>query len=190
MANNMYQTNYKSNFGGVTRYNNTFANTGMSTMAGTQRQPMAQTQPIGMEQTHQQQAQDLYDYQTQQMQEQVPFPYSTANFPERVAVPSKEHFYPKGYRVSYAKGRKTFPKTALIARNPVPQPEIAFFPPTEAQRQSKGNYGKYSISRRQPQGENLRSHLPGYMGQVREIQFKHGDTFGRTTRECIMAPYI
>jgi len=50
---------------------------------------------------------------------------------------------------------------------------------------SMGNYGKLSISRRLPEKERLRYHVPGYMGFVRQQQFRHGDTFGQTTRKCL-----
>lgn len=57
-------------------------------------------------------------------------------------------------------------------------------------QESQQNFGKYSISRRLPDRERLRYHVPGYMGFVKNIQFLHGDTYGRTTRKCILAPGV
>jgi len=54
--------------------------------------------------------------------------------------------------------------------------------------ESKQNFGKHSISRRLPERHYLRYHVPGYMGFVKNIQFLHGDTYGKTTRKCILAP--
>jgi hypothetical protein len=54
------------------------------------------------------------------------------------------------------------------------------------QEQSAMNVGKDSISRRLPEVERLRYHVPGYMGHVRRSQFHHGQTFGATTRSCIL----
>jgi len=45
--------------------------------------------------------------------------------------------------------------------------------------------GKESISRRLPENTRLRYHLPGYMGFVRSLQFRHGSTYGKTTRKAI-----
>jgi len=52
--------------------------------------------------------------------------------------------------------------------------------------QSMQNFGKQSISRRLPSKTRLRYHVPGYMGFVHTIQYRHGDTFGRTTRKCLL----
>jgi len=61
---------------------------------------------------------------------------------------------------------------------------------TRDNEESKQNFGKYSTSRRLPERERLRYHVPGYMGFVKNIQFLHGDTYGRTTRKCILAPGV
>lgn len=57
-------------------------------------------------------------------------------------------------------------------------------------QESQQNFGKYSTSRRLPERERLRYHVPGYMGFVKNIQFLHGDTYGKTTRKCILAPGV
>lgn len=44
---------------------------------------------------------------------------------------------------------------------------------------------KWSISRRLAENEALRYHIPGYMGHVKTVQFRHGDTFGRATRKAV-----
>lgn len=54
------------------------------------------------------------------------------------------------------------------------------------QEQGAMNYGKGSVSRRLPETERLRYHVPGYMGFVRRQQFHHGQTYGATTRSCIL----
>jgi hypothetical protein len=54
------------------------------------------------------------------------------------------------------------------------------------QEQSAMAYGKDSVSRRLPETERLRYHVPGYMGFVRRQQFHHGQTYGATTRTCIL----
>jgi len=47
------------------------------------------------------------------------------------------------------------------------------------------NYCKTSISRRLPQGAQLRYHLPGYSGHVASEALRHGATYGKTTRMAI-----
>jgi len=54
------------------------------------------------------------------------------------------------------------------------------------QEQSAMACGKDSVSQRLPEVERLRYHIPGYMGFVRRQQFHHGQTYGATTRSCIL----
>lgn len=54
------------------------------------------------------------------------------------------------------------------------------------QEQSAMSNSKDSISQRLPEVERLRYHVPGYMGFVRRQQFHHGQTYGATTRSCIL----
>jgi hypothetical protein len=54
------------------------------------------------------------------------------------------------------------------------------------QENSAMNFGKNSVSRRLPEMERLRYHIPGYQGFVRRQQFHHGQTYGATTRTCIL----
>lgn len=56
-------------------------------------------------------------------------------------------------------------------------------------KESQGNFGKFSVARRLPERERLRYHVPGYMGFVKNIQFLHGDTYGKTTRKCILQDF-
>lgn len=171
-------------------------------------------------------AQDPYQFQTR----------SAQRFPTGVGAPQKDEFYPAGTRVSYAKGRKTFPNSLRIApqvadRLPQPQkdPPINFTAcgtfsapsmtsggrsSTEAANMSDSeyrssvylngkpsdmtttqydasvNYGKQSVSRRLPQQHELRYHVPGYMGFVRDMQYHHGRSYGKITRECIMKEHL
>lgn len=63
---------------------------------------------------------------------------------------------------------------------PYKRPEL-----TQEKIESKQHSCKESIARRLPEKERLRYHVPGYMGFVRTHQFRHGDTYGMTTRKCI-----
>lgn len=58
--------------------------------------------------------------------------------------------------------------------------------PTFDKSESARHCGSLSITRRLPEGERLRYHVPGYMGFVRSVQFRHGDTYGKTTRKAIL----
>lgn len=115
---------------------------------------------------------------------------STNRFPPRVEVPSKTEFYPAGTRVSYAKTRKTFPRNADLLPQPAREPRINFNGMTESQFESSQNFGKQSISRRLPEQHKLRYHVPGYMGFVRDMQYHHGRSYGKITRECIMKDHL
>lgn len=182
---NQYSTSYGRSYGersyGDSR---TFARAASATLAApTNRQPMQQyeePQQVAME------SQQLYDYSAQAPESTAQWPYSTSSFPQRVAVPTKTDFYPKGFRLGYAKGRKTFAKTAEFCGDPIRPPAINFPAPTYTEQQSRAGYGKTSTSQRMPEGHQRRYHVPGYMGFVGNIQHMHGNTYGRTTRECMM----
>jgi len=90
----------------------------------------------------------------------------------------------KTYRLSAVEPRPQPAYTNVEGRRPATPP---YKKPTLTQekQESMANYGKLSISRRLPEGERLRYHVPGYMGFVRSVQFRHGDTFGVTTRKCL-----
>lgn len=57
---------------------------------------------------------------------------------------------------------------------------------THEKELSARNVGKLSVSRRLPERERLRYHVPGYMGYVPNQKFIHGETYGRTTRRCVV----
>lgn len=177
-----YTTQYARSYGN----GRTFANAGLAAtqpLAPTLRQPMPvyETQaPPQMEQ------QTLYDYGAQEPARELEWPYSTEGFPQHVSVPTKKEFYPQGFRLGYAKGRKTFQKTAQFMSDPQRPPAINFPSQTYTQQQSSEGYGKRSVSQRMPAVYQRRYNVPGYMGFVKNIQHHHGNTYGRTTRECMM----
>lgn len=187
MSSQMYNTSYARSYG--------YARSGQFAQAG-----LAATQPLSAPVTYTQEpqrsqemavreSQELYDYSAQPAAQNVTFPYQ-ARFPPRVATPSKTDFWPQGTRLGYAKGRKTYKQTANYIPYPEATPEINFNPMTRDQQASKNSYGKQSVSRRLPARTSLRYHIPGYMGHVADIQFKHGKNFGNHTRECIMTEYL
>lgn len=57
---------------------------------------------------------------------------------------------------------------------------------THEKELSARNVDKLSVSRRLPERERLRYHVPGYMGYVPHQKFVHGETYGRTTRRCVL----
>jgi hypothetical protein len=118
------------------------------------------------------------------------FSVREGRWPEKAAVPNKVDFFPSGVRVSYAKGRRTYAKTANLIGMPKPDPQIQFPPMTATQQESASNFGKLSISRRLPEQSVRRYHVPGYMGFVRDQQYHHGRSYGRITRECLMKEYL
>lgn len=52
------------------------------------------------------------------------------------------------------------------------------------------NYCKTSISQRLESGAQLRYHLPGYMGYTPTANFRHGATYGKTTRQCLSGSQV
>lgn len=52
------------------------------------------------------------------------------------------------------------------------------------------NYCKTSISRRLESGAQLRYQVPGYMGYIPSAQFRHGSTYGKTTRQCLSGSQV
>jgi len=112
------------------------------------------------------------------------FPYQS------VAAPDKTNFFPSGTRVSYSKGRRTYKKTADIIGPPHQTPALNFPNMTQAMQDSANNYGKASVSRRLPERTVRRYHIPGYMGFVKDMQYHHGRSYGRITRECLMQDYL
>lgn len=113
--------------------------------------------------------------------------------PELSSVPNKQDgFYPVGTRAPLKKPPHAY---TLIPdpTYPVSEPVINMNGRMQSQYRCYSNdqyasaseYGKASISRRFPEKERLRYHIPGYMGHVSNQQNHHGSPYGPTTRKCI-----
>jgi len=119
-----------------------------------------------------------------------PTPYKLPNL---ASVPNKqERFYPVGTRASQKKQPHaytlipdpTYPMSEpVINMNGRMQSQYRCY--SDDQFASASEYGKASISRRFPEKERLRYHIPGYMGHVSNQQNHHGSPYGPTTRKCI-----
>jgi len=57
---------------------------------------------------------------------------------------------------------------------------------SEVMQANMNGTGKDSMCRRLPEKTRLQYHVPGYMGFVKNQQFLHGQTYGKTTRKCIV----
>lgn len=143
---------------------------GMSAQAqeASMQQQMVRTQPIMSAPQAQQRAQS-YDRSS------AASPTQKAGAAMMSGQGGYEGYLPKSYEVV---GRR--PLTPPLRR-----PGL-----TRDFEESQKNFGKQSVSRRLPERERLRYHVPGYMGFVKNIQFLHGDTYGKTTRKCILAPGV
>merc|ERR1719276_408549 len=92
-------------------------------------------------------------------------------------------FYTVGHRLSYRMAQRNYPQTGNYVIRPAPRPDVS----------SRSNlpivdygYGKESVSKRKPIGSDLRYMIPNYMGFVQGQSFKVGQSYGKSTRECIL----
>lgn len=119
------------------------------------------------------------------------FAIRTYKLPQLASMPNKSMFRPVGAREHPSRQPNPY-KLVNYPGYAVAEPELNMNGKMASQYrcysanqyESAMNAGKQSISRRLEDKLESRYHITGYMGFVPGQQYRHGDSYGRTTRIC------